>query len=391
MPINEGENMQDKTVYFDNAATTFPKPEEVYSFMDKFYRECGVNVGRGQHKLASKANALMEETRSLLLQLFHCENRKVIFTATATEAINLVLNGIDIPDGATVYISPFEHNAVTRTLHNLQKKSGFQIEYLEVERSSFVYDLEKINNQFMERRPFACIVSHASNVCGAVAPIKDIFDLSKIYDSINVVDICQTAGLIDTDLSSEIYDYAIFEGHKTLYGPMGIGGVIAKSAINIDPLIFGGTGIDSANQDMPSDVPVRYEAGSHNISAIAGLNAALKWILSIGIDSIFTEEQKKKEKLIDLLREYDNITVIIPENSIGVVSCVFDGYSSDNIGQVLSDMNIAVRTGLHCAPAAHKFIGTFPAGTVRFSLSYFNDESDFKILNEALTYIEDNS
>lgn len=382
--------MQDKTIYFDNAATTFPKPEEIYSFMDKFYRECGVNVGRGQHKLASKANALMEETRSLLLQLFHCENKKVIFTASATEAINLVMNGIDIPDGATVYISPFEHNAVTRTLHNLQKKAEFHIEYLEVEKSSFVYDLEKIKNQFMERRPFACIVSYASNVCGAVAPIKDIFDLSKTYDSINVVDMCQTAGLIDTDLSSEIYDYAIFEGHKTLYGPMGIGGVIAKPSIDIAPLIYGGTGIDSANQDMPSDVPVRYEAGSHNISAIAGLNAALKWILSIGVDNIFTEEQKKKEKLIDLLRDYDNITVIVPENSIGVVSCTFYGYSSDNIGQVLSDMNIAVRTGLHCAPAAHKFIGTFPAGTVRFSLGYFNDDNDFSALKNALDYIIEN-
>lgn len=383
--------MHGDIVYFDNAATTFPKPEEVYSFMDSFYRECGVNVGRGQHKLASKANALMEETRSLMLSLFHCDNKKVIFTSTATEALNLVLNGIGIPEGSTVYISPFEHNAVTRTLHYLQSKRIFSVSVLEVNPKSLEYSLEKIEEQFQAQKPFACVVSHASNVCGAIAPIKDIFEISKAYGSINIVDMCQTAGLIDTDLSSDIFDYAVFEGHKTLYGPMGVGGLIAKSTISFEPLIYGGTGIDSANQDMPTDIPVRYEAGSHNISAISGLNAALKWIASIGINNIFTEEQKKKEKLLGILREYDNINVIVPKNGIGVISCTFDGYSSDNIGQVLSDMNIAIRSGLHCAPYAHKFLGTFPAGTVRFSIGYFNENDDFSAINDALRYISENS
>lgn len=377
--------------YFDNAATTFPKPEEVYSFMDKFYRECGVNAGRGQHKLSAKANSLIKETREKLLDLFHCSNKKVIFTSTATEAINLILLGVNIPVESTVYISPFEHNAVTRLLHHLTKKTKFSIEQLAVDRNTKLYDLKEITEQFKKKKPFCVIISHASNVCGAVAPIKKIFLEAKQFDAITIVDMCQTAGLIDTDLSSDIYDFAVFEGHKTLYGPMGIGGVICKSSISIEPLIYGGTGVESANQDMPNEVPAKYEAGSNNISAAAGLNASLRWIKSTGINNIYTEEQKKKERLIGILKSFSNINVIYAENSIGVVSCTFDGYSSDNIGQVLSDHEIAVRTGLHCSPYAHKFLGTFPAGTVRFSLNYFNSDEDFDKLDKVLAFIEENS
>ena len=381
----------DKVIYFDNAATTFPKPEEVYSFMDTFYRRCGVNVGRGQHKLASEASALMEETRELILRLFHCQNKNVIFTSTATEAINIILQGIDIPQNACVYISPFEHNAVTRTLHHLQKAKSFEIKQLDVDNNTLAYNLDNINTQFEKQKPYCVIVSHASNVCGTIAPIEDIFAIAKKHNAITIADMCQTAGLVDTDLSSDIFDYAVFEGHKTLYGPMGIGGFIASASISLPPLIYGGTGIESANQDMPNEIPVKYEAGSHNILAISGLNAALKWINSIGVEEIRAKEAENKNKLLEILNEYDNIKVIASNNGIGVVSCVFDGYSSDNIGQVLSDYNIATRTGLHCSPEAHKFLGTFPAGTVRFSVGYFNSNDDFEILRKALDYIEENS
>lgn len=380
-----------KIAYFDNAATTFPKPEEVYVFMDKFYRECGVNVGRGQHKLSAMANALMEETRELLLKLLHCKNKKAIFTSTATEALNLIIKGLDIPNSACVYISPFEHNAVTRTLHHLQKTKKFDVEILAVDRSTLEYNISKIERQFSSKKPYCVIVSHASNVCGAVAPIFEIFSAAKKYNAVTITDMCQTAGLVDIDISSEAVDYAVFEGHKTLYGSMGIGGFIAKSDIKIPPLIHGGTGIESANQDMPDEIPTKYEAGSHNIQAIAGLNAALKWIDKTGISKIYSREQRNRSKLIELLKKYDNITLIEPKNSIGVVSCNFNNYSSDSIGNVLSDQNIAVRTGLHCAPYAHKFLGTFPAGTVRFSVGYFNNDDDFRMLKEALDYIEENS
>ena len=276
-------------------------------------------------------------------------------------------------------------------LHHLKKKTYFNVETLAVNKKTLSYNIEEISEQFKCKKPFCIIVSHASNVCGAVAPIEKIFSEAKKYNSITVVDMCQTAGLIDTDLSSDIYDYAVFEGHKTLYGPMGVGGFICKSSVGINPLLYGGTGFESANQDMPDEIPVKYEAGSHNILAIAGLNSSLKWINTIGIQEIYSEEQSKKIRLLDILKSYSNINVIKPKEGIGVVSCTFDGYSSDNIGQVLSDNNIAVRTGLHCSPYAHKFLGTFPVGTVRFSLNYFNDDTDLEKLNEVLEYIETNS
>ena len=384
-------NSMDKVIYFDNAATTFPKPEEVYSFMDTFYRRCGVNVGRGQHRLASEASALMEETRELLLQLFHCQNKKVIFTSTATEAINIILQGIDIPQNACVYISPFEHNAITRTLQLKEKSKTFEIKQLNVDKDTLTYNLNNINAQFEKQKPYCVIVSHASNVCGTIAPVEVIFTAAKKYNAITLVDMCQTAGLVDTDLSSDIFDYAVFEGHKTLYGPMGIGGFITSTAIKLPPLIYGGTGVESANQDMPNEVPVKYEAGSHNILAISGLNASLKWINFIGIGVIRAKEYENRNKLLEILNDYDNIKIIASDSGIGVISCVFDGYSSDNIGQVLSDYNIATRTGLHCSPEAHKFLGTFPAGTVRFSVGYFNSDEDFDKLREALDYIEENN
>lgn len=384
----------DKVFYFDNAATTFPKPDKVYSEMDSFSRHFGVSFGRGQHRLSSKASVVADETRELLLELLHCSNKKVVFTHTATEAINTILCGINYPSGSCVYVSPFEHNAVTRTLHFLSEKYGFFIEQLTVNKSDYSFNLDKIKEQFESKRPHCVVVSHASNVIGTVAPITDIFTLSKKYNAINIADMCQTAGLIDTNISSEIFDFVVFAGHKTLYGPLGVSGFISSFKIDIPPLIYGGTGIESANQNMPNDVPVKYEAGSHNTVAIAGLNASLKWLLDMGIDIIRKKEIENTERLLRLLNSYDNIEVYKPngiENNIGIVSCVFENYGSDNIGNVLSEKNIAVRSGLHCAPFAHKFIGTFPAGTVRFSVSYFNDDADFEELEEVLDYIESNS
>ena len=383
----------EKVAYFDNAATTFPKPESVYDFTDRFYRECGVNVGRGQHKLASKASALVQETRELLLELFHCPAKKVVFTHTATEAINLVLRGLPINDNYTVYISPFEHNAVTRVLYHLQTMYDFKVETLSFDKETMTYDMARIRNQFAEKKPNWVIISHASNICGLVSPIRELFRLSKEFGAINIVDMCQTAGLVDTDLSGDDIDFAVFAGHKTLYSPLGIAGVVSSFAFKPQPLLFGGTGFESANQALPESVPERYEVASPDIAAIAGLNASLKWIKETGIQNIYEKEQANHKKLLEILSRYENIKVIDTAKamSIGVVSCLFDGYGSDSIGQILSEQGVAVRTGLHCAPTAHKFIGTFPAGTVRFSVSYFNTEEDFEILEAALDYIELNS
>ena len=379
--------------YFDNAATTFPKPDCVYDYSNQFYRTCGVNVGRGQHYLAAKAASVVKEARTELKDLLHCPNKQVVFTNSATEALNMILQGLTIHEGGNIYISPFEHNAVTRVLHHLQQNEKINVIQLAVDKQTLHYDLHAIENQFLEATPHWVVITHASNVCGVVAPIKEICQAAKKSNAITIIDMSQTAGLVEIDLALDIYDFAVFAGHKTLYAPFGIAGFISSFKYKPMPILFGGTGFDSANPNMPNTIPEMYEVGSPNICAIAGLLSAIRWIKQIGIENIRAQETKNKEKLMELLREYSNIKIIEPMNteSIGVVSCLFDGYSSDSIGQVLSQQSVAVRTGLHCAPYAHKFLGTFPSGTVRFSVSYFNSDEDFDVLRNALDYIEENS
>jgi selenocysteine lyase/cysteine desulfurase len=276
----------------------------------------------------------------------------------------------------------------------LQQKYKFNIVILPFDIKKWEYDYEKIEYLFGCNHPDVVVLSHASNVCGFINPYFEIFSRAKKYKTKTVLDMCQTAGLVETDLSTEYVDYAIFDGHKTLYGPLGIAGVVGASFENFEPLIYGGTGIDSANSEMPNTIPTRFEAGSTNILAISGLNAALTWIKEVGVSNIRETENKNLRRLLDLLNQYSNIDIIAPgesEKFIGVVSCVFKGYSSDNIGNILSENNIAVRTGLHCSPLAHKTLGTFPAGTVRFSIGYFNDEEDFASLEKVLEYIDENS
>lgn len=383
--------MEEKIAYFDNAATTFPKPECVYTAMDHCARNFGVSMGRGQHLLSARTSHIADETRELILQMFHCSNKKVVFTNTATEAFNIILTPANVPSGSTIYISPFEHNAVTRLLHHISTINNICIEQLSVNTTTLEFNFREIEEQFKRKSPDYVIISHVSNVTGGVAPIKEIFTSAKKYNAITIVDMCQTAGLIDTNISSYLYDYVVFAGHKTLYGPLGISGFICQEPDILSPLIYGGTGVESANQDMPKHSPERFEAGSRSSIAIAGLNASLKWIIEIGIDEIYRREEENRIRLLEILNRYDNIKTIRPTNQVGLVSCLFNEYSSDEIGQVLSEQGIAFRSGLHCAPYAHKFIGTFPAGTVRFSVSYFNSDDDFDMLTRALDYIQENS
>lgn len=329
-----------------------------------------------------------------MLALNHCPGRKVVFSPSATEALNVVIRGIALHSGSNVYISPFEHNSVVRTLYNRSQAERLNIVTLAFDKEQFAYDLEKIKYQFSDCPPSLVVISHASNVCGVLAPITEIFELAKRYQSSTVVDMCQTMGLVDVDLSTAYADYAIFAGHKTLYAPFGVAGFICSADSELQPLLFGGTGVDSASRTLPETIPERFEVGSLNIMAIAGLNAALKWIYSVGIENIFQVEKRNHSALFGVLRQFPNIKIVPPNpvaNSIGVVSCVFDGYASDNIGQILSNNGVAVRTGLHCAPDAHRTLGTFPSGTVRFSLSYFTADKDFEVLRDALEYIEENS
>lgn len=280
--------------YFDNAATTYPKPDRVYSFMDEFYRKCGGNVGRGDYGIAKSAGALVADTRTRLQELLHCPAKQVVFTPTATIALNIILQGLCRMGMKNFYISPFEHNAVTRTLHHFENTGEINVTQLAV-TSDFRYDLEKIRYQFDDCKPDVVVVSHASNVIGLIAPVAEIFELAKKYGSYTVLDMSQTAGLVDCDVGRTTFDFAVFAGHKTLYGPTGISGFVMKPEIQLPAVLFGGTGYDSANQDMPDSLPERYEMGTSNIAGIAGLNAALQWSQEIGLQIIFEHEQQNRK------------------------------------------------------------------------------------------------
>ena len=378
--------------YFDNAATTFPKPETVYQSMDQFQRQTGGSFGRGNYEFSNSAKGMVDDTRKAIKQLLHCPAKQVVFEPSATISLNIIIQGIIQKGARNIYISPFEHNAVTRTLHHYKKRGQIKVEELAVDQK-LNFDIQRIRFQFETTPPDFVIASHASNVIGLVAPVEEIFSLAKEFHAITLLDMAQTAGLVDLDIGKEIFDFAVFAGHKTLLGPTGISGFVMKTGIALEPVFFGGTGFDSANQDMPTSLPERFEFGTMNSVGIAGLNASVKWILQQGVDALAAAEAENRNKLLTLLREYDYVSIIGDidgRDYVGIVSCVIDDISSDIAGQLFSERNIAVRTGLHCAPNAHKFLKTFPAGTIRFSENSFTTDEDFEVLREALEDINDN-
>lgn len=382
-------------IYLDNAATTYPKPERVYSFMDEFYRKHGVNTGRSKYSEASIATNIVKDTRKDLLKLFNASiDRSVVFTSSATEALNIILQGLNWKEGQTVYITQFEHNSVVRVLHIMKQIYKLNINYISTDKNSLSYDIEKIKYQFQDNKPDVVIMTHASNVCGLITPIAEISELAKKYEATIVVDAAQTAGLLSINVADDNIDYLVFAGHKTLYAAFGVAGFVTRNSSSLKPLLYGGTGIDSANVELPNTIPEKFEVGSLNIQAISSLYEALKWINEIRQDSLLKKEIEYTKKIVECLNQYDNIRTYISEDHtkhIGVISCTFTGFDSSDIGRILDEQGISVRTGLHCAPNAHVFLGTFPSGTVRFSIGYFNTINDIKMLDEALRYISDNS
>ena len=377
--------------YFDNAATTFPKPNIVYDFMCDFYKNSGANAGRGHYGMAQSAGALIKDTRERLQKLLHCPAKQVVFTPTATIALNIIIQGLIKKGLRNVYISPFEHNAVTRTLHYFEEKGEIFVNQLHVNQD-LGYDLERIRFQFDDIKPDLVIISQASNVIGLVAPIEEIFVIAKEYNAYTVADMSQSAGLVDTNVGLNRFDFAVFAGHKTIYGPTGISGFVMNPTIVLEPVLFGGTGFESANQNMPMSLPERYEMGTGNIVGMAGLNAALKWLDEQGIGNIWALEMQHRKRLLEIINRYDFLKIVgnnDEQKFVGIVSCIMEGISSDSAGAIFDRFGISVRTGLHCAPLAHQFLGTYPAGTIRFSVGYFTSDEDFEALEEALDGIED--
>ena len=375
--------------YFNNAATTYPKPAAVYEAMDTFYRQNAGSMGRGGKGEKTGAE-IVAETRMMLKELLHAPSHEVIFTPTATLALNMIIQGMLKTNIKNVYITPFEHNAVTRVLHAYKDQINVQV--LAV-NSDCSFDLERIGYQFADCQPDMVIMSHASNVIGLITPVAEVFTLAKNYNAVTVVDMAQTAGLVDLDITQAKCDFAVFAGHKTLYGPTGVSGFLMNPAVDLPTVLYGGTGVDSANQDMPKDLPARYEMGTPNMMAVAGLHAALLEIKKITIAGRNRLERENREYLLKILKEYDFIKLVgisDSQNYVGVVSFVIEGISSDSAAQLFNRLDIDLRTGLQCAPLAHKFLGTYPAGTIRVSVGAYNNSEDFRKMQVALDYVEDN-
>lgn len=295
--------------YFDNAATTYPKPQIVYQSMDQYQRHTGGSFGRGNYGFSSSAKSIVDDTRSSIQHLLHCPAKQVIFEPSATISLNIIIQGIIEKGAKNIYISPFEHNAVTRTLYHYEARGIIKIFELSVD-NTLTYDIQRIRFQFENVKPDLVIVSHASNVIGLIAPVEEIFSLAKEYNALTVLDMAQTAGLIDCDIGKDIFDFAVFAGHKTLLGPTGISGFVMKPSIELEPVFFGGTGFDSANQEMPASLPERFEFGTMNTLGVVGLNASVNWILHEGIGTLASAESQKRMKLLELLSEYDFISVV---------------------------------------------------------------------------------
>lgn len=377
-------------IYLDNAATTFPKPEVVYEVMDDFLRNKCVNAGRGGYNLAKEATNIIDETRQLIGELAHLNSGDgVIFTPSATIAINQILNGLEWENIKNVFVTPFEHNAIMRTLHYLKKKYCFEITVLPFDNLTFELDYSKAKILFAEKKPELVTMSHVSNVTGYILPIEDIVNLSKDSNAITVVDCAQSLGIVDLDINKIKCDFVVFAGHKSLYGPLGVAGYINNSNIKLKNYIVGGTGSDSTNLEMPEGTTGQYEAGSYNIYAIAGLNSALRWLKKEGVCNIYEHKKELTKKLIEGLHDLDDIEIYIPESlesHIGVVSFNIPGFNSSDVAGILNDeFDIAVRSGHHCAPLIGEFLGGQAIeGTVRVSIGYFNVEDDINNLLESI-------
>lgn len=384
-------------LYFDNAATTYPKPEAVYERMDILTREMSVNAGRGSYESARKATDIINDTRAKLAEFIGAEDvNDVIFTSSATEAANRVLWGYEFNENMTVYVSPYEHNAVMRTIEAVRRQKGFEIKILETDENGYL-DIEKIDYQFMCDEPDLVCVNMASNVTGYVLPVQRIADMAKEYDAVVLADAAQAAGNVEINLKETNIDILLFAGHKSLYGLFGVGGFVTNSRIfdrdrKVLPIMFGGNGEDSLNLELSEKGISRYEVGSPNIAAIGTLKTAIEIIEK----DISETRERENELLRYLIKKLENIEGIYIfqkpetkeefENHIAVLSIAFEKYMSDDAGTILDgEYDIAVRAGYHCAPLIHDVIGSKKyGGTVRISMGRFTTKEDVDRLVEAI-------
>lgn len=363
-------------IYFDNAATTFPKPQCVYDAINEGMKKYSFNAGRGSYKEANETYKMIEKTREKLAFLVDADKNNVIFTSSATESINNIIYGLDLKPNDNVYVSPFEHNAIVRTLYNCK----VNIIILPFDKKTWELDEEKANAMMIMNKPKAVIISHISNVTGFMLPYEKIFKISKKYGSVNVLDSAQGFGIYKVNKNN--VDFVVFAGHKSLYAMFGIAGYINITGYELKKYKVGGTGSDSLNPNMPDNSPLKYEAGSMNSVGIYSIFTSIDFINNNKFDIIKSE---LTQYLIKELKKIKKIHLYLPEgyNPFGIVSFNVEGYTSDEVGVILAnEFDICVRTGYHCAPFVHNFIESDEYfGTVRVSFSGFNkiEEIDFLV------------
>ncbi len=375
-------------IYLDNGATSFPKPEEVYVTMDRTYRRLGVNPGRSGYDICLEAGAVVDNTRKMLTSFFNgADPNRLCFSYNSTDSLNLTIFGMLRP-GDHAISTTIEHNSVLRPLYHLARDSDVDVDYVPFDDAGFV-DPDEIRKKFRPNTRLV-IVNHASNVVGTVQPVREIGRYCREAEIPFAIDSSQSAGKVQIDVEDQFLDVVVFTGHKSLFGPTGIGGLYVREGIDIRHTRAGGSGVRSADRAHIEEYPFRLEYGTPNILGIAGLQAGLKWILAKGIDTLHEHEMKLTRMLRDGLAAIPGVTLYCQENldnHIAVLLFNIDGMDPGDVGTLLDvDHNIACRTGLHCAPLVHEQLGTANIrGAVRFGVGPFNTEEHIQAAIEAVS------
>lgn len=383
-------NTKTDFIYFDQAATSFPKPENVIDAMVYYMEQVGSNVNRGSYASAYQAEDTVYSAREALARFFNggdCKN--VVFTANITESLNMILKGLLKP-GDHVLVSSMEHNAVMRPLIQL-KRSGVTFDRIRCDADGCLDP--SCLRRYVKPHTRAVVMTHASNVCGTLLPIEAVGRFCRENGLIFIVDSAQTAGLFPIDMEQSRIDALAFTGHKSLLGPQGIGGFILKEHLigQIEPLIAGGTGSLSHTEETPDFMPDRFEAGTLNLPGIYGLYAALSLLEKKGIGPILEHELALTRRFIEGVQDIPKIRLIGRPHTKGrapVVSLQVKGEDPAQVAFLLDqEYHILTRVGLHCAPSAHQTLGTFPTGTIRFSFGHANTSAEVDAAVRALEVI----
>ncbi len=371
--------------YFDNAATTFPKPDRVYDKVYEAMKEYAANPGRSGHKMALKANREVYDARVLISKFFHIEDCfNLIFTSNCTTALNMAIQGT-LKEGDHVITTSMEHNSVLRPIKHLELLGVENTIVYADENGSISTDSIK---KAIRTNTKMIAMTHISNLTGTIMPIEEVGELAKSKGILFLVDASQSAGVIPIDVNKTNIDFLAFPGHKGLLGPQGTGGLFIRDGLRTDTIIQGGTGSESYSIYQPEIMPDKFESGTLNMPGIVGLKEGLNYILETGIENIRKKEEELSKFFIEELRKIEGVKIYGPtdiKQRVGVVPINIMDMDSSEISYILDDRyDIYVRPGLHCAPLAHETIGTMEQGAVRFSFGPFNTEEEVEYLIRAI-------